>query len=258
MKDAEPGELDFLQGPWPMRGSLYRYMEPEYATPYVDGGSIRIARAASYLASETRGIMTPDEVKHRVSRGLPSGITGEMLANGFGLVQVENSTINGQFVSSASEHNWGRNHMVLCLSNSASKMVRDILEKPLNVVVFRIVQPDLLIQCISERLGSDPIFGEVKYTDAPDRGAFTKGLDSSRQREVRFAWDYPGKEDALFVEIPSGIGEVVDLDTFEELLPPRIIKTGGISLFDYCSQGEGVAKISAMMTGDDDWLAESE
>ena len=256
MKDVEPGGLDFLQGPWPMRGSLYRYMEPQYAAPYVDGGSIRISRAASYIGSETRGIMTPDEVKHKVGYGFPAGIDGEPFAGGFGYVFAENLTLGNVHIAFAAEYNWTVNHMVLCFSNSASHRVRVVLDKPANAVVLRIVQPDILIDAISDALGCRPIYGEVKYTDSPDRGAFTKGLDSAEQREVRLAWDYKGPEDELHIAIPPGVGEIVNTDERHELIDPRIIRTGGVFLQDFVMQGTHLAQISAMMSGDEEWLSE--
>jgi len=232
-------------------------MDPEHADAYVHGGSIRVARAASYLGDKTVGIRTPDEVRHRVSHGFPAGVSASRYANGFGAVYVTDGPIDGEFIRFASEHNWTKNHMVLCLSNSASPDVRDALDKP-NARVFLIAKPNVLIKCISERLGCDPIYGEVKYTDAPDRGAFTKGLDSSEQREFRFAWDYEGPEDEVLVEIPKGVGEEIDVTALNVLLPPRIIPTGGISLSDYCARGNGMARISAMVLGDVEWLAELE
>jgi len=256
MKAFEAGNLDVLSGPWPIRNHVYRYMEPKYARPYSEGGSIRVARAASYVGKETRGIFTPDEVKHRVGHGFPAGVGAETFATGYEAVVVENAAVRTSNISFAAEYNWTVNHMVLCLSNSASHRVRIVLNKPPDAVVFRIIQPDVLIEAISERLGCNPIYGEVKYTDAPDRGAFTKGLDSAEQREVRFAWDYNGPEDELYVAIPAGVGEIVNLHNLDELLDPLIIRTGGISLLDYVMRGDGMARISAMMAGDEEWLAQ--
>lgn len=248
---------DIISGGVPHRGDLFLYLtKAEWATSWINGGSIPLSKASDYLAAEQSGTMTPDEVKQRQSVGLGAEIADAVDLDSVGSVWMTNCTVNGLHGRSGQVHTAQQDSWILCFSNNLSVAIRDELKKPADGgAVVKISDPHVLLRAIDQQMGVQGHLAAISYTDSIDRSTFVKGLGSRAQREVRMAWDIVSEQPKM-VEIPAGTAELVDLATCQEIhIAPTVFRTEGRSLFDFFGTHRGSAELGAAH-GDPDWKAE--
>lgn len=186
-----------------------RYLtELAHADAWINGGKIPIFPAGTYLSNERGGIYTPDE-----NRLLRSNRDISLLPPGFGPLNAgytfaASNTYNGArlpdiFVSAGFQE-----ALVLCMSNDVDADAAGRMGK---AACVRILNVERLKAILDEQAGSVSRMGRCTYTDEQRQiDHFVKSLDDKWQDEFRFAW--PGLDKEVWVELPPGVAEPVDLE----------------------------------------------
>jgi hypothetical protein len=184
----------------------YLYLtEIEWSDAWINGGSIPISLASSYLSDDRDGIMTPDEnLIHESSIPIPSlkqhGISIENTRN----ITIKNFTSNGVRLPDVVEANYyTEDGLILSFCNSSNEGVAKRLKKKACVKILNI---EKLRQKIDKQLGCKGIMKECEYTSDHNRNHFLKYSDDSWQDEYRMFWRTTREK---WVKIPPGMAELV-------------------------------------------------
>ena len=204
----------------------YLYLACEsYATPWIEGGEVPLFYASRYQSVERAGVMTPDENRKLVCRGLTHEQV-EFMSRVFpgNPLEVHSRYVlfpGNVFASNVHLELDQWDGIVLCLSNVEC---REICRRLGKVTCVGIEDVDYMFNQISEQLKErfnlEGFRENCDYADDPNRGVFLKGIDDQWQQEYRMFWPHQvegAKEAKIPVMIRPGTGRKLwTLETHEQ------------------------------------------
>lgn len=190
----------------------------EFATAWVEGGTIPVSLASKYRSLERDGIYTPDENIARKLTGVPEDkfkrivdIDESKLGKGSSVnVNIGNFFEDDKLVGKDIEYKAKFvDGYILSFSHTASEEVMEkFKDKEVCLEIFNLQE---LEDEISSQLNIKGIIDKCKYTDGKDRDVFLKSVHDSWQDELRIYWE-PVEADPkqqLSVNIKAGTGKVL-------------------------------------------------
>ena len=189
---------------------IYLYLtEKEWVNPWINGGTIPLSLASSYLSDTRSEIYTPDE--NRIN---DMGVNIEELAplikispgGGLKNATFKNNYVNGRKMPEVENGNYYQEDgIILSFSRELSKFLADKMGKKAVVKIFNIQELKL---CIDEQLGAEGAMAVCEYTSGPNRNHFLKSEADAWQKEFRIFWQGLSERSVI---LPDGVGELVEL-----------------------------------------------
>ena len=188
----------------------YLYLtEIEWIDAWINGGSIPISLASTYLHDERGGNLTPDEnLVHESPVDLKSLSPFIHIADGANVknLNITNSSMNGQRIPDIVGANYyTEDGLILSFCNSFSAEIAERMKKKACV---KILNMEKMRRKIDKQLGCRGIMGACKYTSDHNRNHFLKSADDSWQDEYRIFWRTTREK---WIAIPTGTAELVSV-----------------------------------------------
>jgi len=188
----------------------YLYLtRKEWVPTWVEGGTIPIKLASSYLSDSRNGSMTPDENLIHESNVDLTKLSPFIHIPKHGSIRSLTMTDNRVFGKPLPDINDGKyiheDGLILSFSNSLASSIATRLGKEACVVIHDIGQ---LKSCIDEQLGVEGKMAPCKYTDDHQRNHFLKSAEDSWQDEYRIFWSLPEEKEVI---IPGGLCSEVEI-----------------------------------------------
>ena len=179
--------------------------EREWADTWINGGSIPIKVASSYLSDSRNGIMTPDEnLIHKSEVAIPSLRQHGISIEGSKNITITNCHSNGFRIPDIINASYYKEDgLILSFCNHFSKDTALRLNKK---VCVKITSMKNLKRIIDKQLGCRGIMEECKYTNDHQRNHFLKFSEDAWQDEFRIFWNTTKEK---LVNIPIGTAELV-------------------------------------------------
>lgn len=185
----------------------FLYLEyNDYANTWINGGSIPIKLASSYISNERQGKFTPDENTILTGstdfRKMPNigSFKNATFINSF---YIDNNGI--QEMNTLNSAYYKENGLILSFCNIFDKEIAVKLNKQACV---EITNMKTLKQKIDEQLECEGIMQDCKYTNSHQRNHFLKGKEDGWQNEYRIFWN-KSDNDKIEVQIPKGTAKLV-------------------------------------------------
>ncbi|MEG4316486.1 hypothetical protein U8L64_15885 [Pseudomonas sp. FIP_A4] len=184
----------------------YLYLtKAQWVDTWVNGGSIPIALASSYLSDIRDGIMTPDEnLIHESNIPIPS-----LQQHGIHIENTRNITITG-FISNGIRqpdilhaNYYKEDGLILSFCNSFN---REIAKRMGKEACVRILNIEKLRKSIDKQIGCKGIMKDCEYTSSHNRNHFLKHESDAWQDEYRMFWRTTRER---WVVLPEGTAELV-------------------------------------------------
>ena len=182
--------------------NIYLYLtEVEWADTWINGGTIPIKSASTYLSQERNGIMTPDETKIHIGASYDTlkqyGIHLENVQN---LVFTNNTTIGPDGIPRPipDVRTYTEHGLILsfCTQNS-----RDIAEKLGKKVCVEILNIKKTKKLLDKKLGIKGEMRECEYTSDHQRNHFLKSDADAWQNEFRIFWKTEVQERSVNIPV---------------------------------------------------------
>lgn len=184
----------------------YLYLtKKEWQEPWVNGGSIPVSLASTYLRQDRGGIYTPDETLIHDSPVDIQSFSPFFKVFGKNITATGN-TFNGVKLPDVKNAAFFREDgIILSFCHVASPEIRDRLEKACCV---KILDVGALKKVIDKQLGVKGTVGPCDYTEGHQRNHFLKSTEDRWQQEYRMFW--PAKA-SMQVKLPPGIAVPIDI-----------------------------------------------
>lgn len=188
--------------------NIYLYLtEVEWADAWVNGGTIPIKSASTYLSQERNGIMTPDETK------IYTGASHDTLRQyGIDLGNSQNFTVSNNIIRGSDgirrpipdARAYIEHGLILsfCTQNS-----RDIAKKLGKKVCVEILNIEKTKKLLDKKLGIRGEMRECEYTSDHQRNHFLKSEADAWQNEFRIFWKTEVQERSI--NIPANTAKIL-------------------------------------------------
>lgn len=198
-----------------------------FVAAWINGGSVPLNLASSYISNERSGVMTPDEcLTHENSLGIDFG--GDVRMTFFpspsspyrhppGLYLASSANIKtsaGTWKGPGHYNGYYEDGLILCFSSNPSR--KQMKRFGGKVAGVNIVDLALLKSCLDDQVGVISKFGRVRYTERSDRNPFLKSKLDEWQSEFRLYWKIVPKEVPLWVSLPRSVARILDISTLPD------------------------------------------
>jgi hypothetical protein len=195
----------------------YLYLaQQSFADTWLNGGSVPVMPARTYLSDVRDRTRTPDEVMQKAisGAGLDQLAASGVLIGGQGTIghlQFDDCSFNGVRIPRVTYSQAAEDALILCLCNTLDRQIMTGLGHSTGVVIRSVAA---LQQCLDAQIGVPSRCGSVTYTrERGNRSHFMKGTEDSWQDEYRLVWRGSGLGvEPVWVDIPAGIAAPLPVD----------------------------------------------